>query len=153
MADKGKRTKLSRAVFIDRDGTMAKDVPYCKRPEDFELFPTTARAIRLLNQNGFKVIVITNQSGVARGYFTEETLSKIHKKMQDELARQGAYVDAIYYCPHHPDDGCHCRKPKPGMVLRAIKDHNIDIKQSFVVGDLKMDIDLGRALGCRTVLV
>ena len=100
----------NRAVFIDRDGTMAKDAHYCSRPEDFELFPNTAKGIRLLNKKGFKVIVITNQSGIARGYFTRETLAKIHEKMERELAEEGAWVDAIYYCPHHPDDGCDCRK-------------------------------------------
>lgn len=144
---------MNRAVFIDRDGTMAEDVHYCSRPEDFELFPNTARAIGLLNQGGFKVIVVTNQSGIARGYFTEDTLARIHQKMKDELAKQGAYVDAIYYCPHHPDEGCDCRKPKPKLVLHAAKEHDIDLEHSFVVGDLQMDIDLGKAVDCPTILI
>jgi len=143
----------NRAVFIDRDGTMAKDVSYCSRPEDFELLPHTAEAISLLNQHGFKVIVITNQSGIARGYFTEETLAEIHEKMKDELAKEGAWVDAIYHCPHHPDDNCQCRKPKPKLALQAAKDHDIELKDSLVVGDLQMDIDLGKAIGCRTILI
>ena len=143
----------NRAVFIDRDGTMAKDVSYCSCPEDFELLPNTGKAIRLLNEHGFKVIVITNQSGIARGYFTEEMLAKIHEKMKDELAKEGAWVDAIYYCPHRPEDNCQCRKPKPKLALQAAKDHNIEIKDSLVVGDLQMDIDLGKAIGCRTILV
>jgi len=143
----------NRAVFIDRDGTMAKDVNYCRRPEDFVLFPNTARAIKLLNEHGFKVIVVTNQSGIARGYFTEETLAQIHKKMKAELAKEGARVDGIYYCPHHPDDNCDCRKPKPKLVLQAAKEHNIALKQSFVVGDLSMDIELGKAVGCKTILL
>jgi len=143
----------NRAVFIDRDGTMANDVGYCHRPEDFELLPNTAKAIRLLNQHNFKVIVITNQSGIARGYFTEETLAEIHEKMRGELAKEGAWVDAIYYCPHHPDDNCQCRKPKPKLALQAAKDHNIELEGSFVVGDLQMDIGLGKAIGCQTILI
>lgn len=144
---------MNKAVFVDRDGTMAKDVHYCRRPEDFELLPNTAKAIRLLNRNGFKVIVITNQSGIARGYFTEETLAQIHQKMKDELVKEGAYVDAIYYCPHHPDDNCDCRKPKPKLVFQAVRDYSINLGDSFVIGDLQMDIDLGKAAGCKTILV
>lgn len=141
------------AVFIDRDGTMAEDVRYCSRPEDFELFPNTAKAIKLLNEHGFKVIVITNQSGIARGYFTEEILADIHDKMRKELAKEGAWLDAIYYCPHHPNDKCDCRKPKPKLVLQAAKEYNINLKRSFVVGDLQMDIDLGKAVGCKSILI
>ena len=143
----------SRTVFVDRDGTMAKDVNYCRHPDDFELFLNTARAIKLLNQHGFKVIVITNQSGIARGYFTEETLAQIHEKMKSELAKEGACIDGIYYCPHHPDDNCDCRKPKPKLVLQAAKEHDIDLKHSFVVGDLPLDIDMGKAVGCKTILL
>lgn len=142
-----------RAVFIDRDGTMAEDVHYCSRPEDFELFSNTAKAIKLLSENGFKVIVITNQSGIARGYFTEEILAKIHEKMERELAREGACVDDIYYCPHHPDDNCDCRKPKPKLILQAARKHNINLEHSVVVGDLPMDIGLGKAAGCKTILL
>ena len=141
------------AVFLDRDGTINKDVPYCRRPEDFHLFPGTARAIRLLNEHGYKVIVITNQSGVGRGYFTEEAIAEIHEKMKRELAKEGAYLDDIYYCPHHPDDNCDCRKPKPKLALQAANDYHIDLKRSFVVGNLKIDIMLGKELGCRTILV
>ena len=144
---------MNRAIFLDRDGTMAGDVHYCSRPEDFELFPNTAKAIGLLNQDGFKVIVVTNQSGIARGYFTEDTLAKIHRKMKGELAKEGAYVDAIYYCPHHPDDNCDCRKPKPKLVVQAAREHDIDLEHSFVVGDLQMDIDLGKIVGCPTILI
>ncbi|MFC2051585.1 D-glycero-beta-D-manno-heptose 1,7-bisphosphate 7-phosphatase [Chloroflexota bacterium] len=143
----------NKAVFVDRDGTMASDVPYCSCPEDFELFPDTARATKLLNEHGFKVIVITNQSGIARGYFTEETLAKIHEKMERELAKEGSWVDGIYYCPHHPDDKCDCRKPNPELLLQAAKDFDIDLKRSFVVGDLQADIELGRVAGCKTILI
>ena len=143
----------NRAVFIDRDGTMAKDAHYCRRPEDFELFPRTAKAVKLLNSHGFKVIVVTNQSGIARGYFTAETLAQIHGKMKKEMAKEGAFIDAVYYCPHHPDDNCDCRKPKPRLVLQAAREYDIDLSQSFVVGDLLMDVGLGRAVGARTILI
>jgi histidinol-phosphate phosphatase family protein len=141
------------AVFLDRDGTMNKDVPYCSRPEDFHLFPGTAGAVRLLNEHGYKVIVITNQSGIARGYFAEEMLGLIHQKMLNQLAKENARIDAVYYCPHHPDDNCECRKPKPKMVLQAATEHDIDLKRSFVVGDKPLDVALGRNAGCRTVLI
>jgi len=141
------------AAFLDRDGTIARDVRYCRRVEDFEILPTVPQAIRLLNQHGFKVIVVTNQSGIARGYFTENTLSQIHQYMEDELAKYGAHVDAIYYCPHHPDDGCQCRKPKPALLLRAAKELGIDLERSYMVGDGEIDIKAGRAARCRTVLV
>ncbi len=143
----------NRAIFLDRDGTMAIDVSYCSRPEDFELFPNTARAIKLLNEHDYKVIVITNQSGVARGYFTEDTLGRIHQKMLKKLAEEGARIDGIYYCPHHPSDNCECRKPKPKMVMQAVSEHDIDLKQSFMVGDKPLDIQLGKNVGCRTVLI
>jgi len=141
------------AVFLDRDGTIARDVRYCCRVEDFEILPTVPQAIRLLNQHGFKIIVVTNQSGIARGYLTEKTLFQIHQYMKDKLARYDARVDAIYYCPHHADDGCQCRKPKPVLLLRAAKELGIDLSRSYTVGDGEIDIKAGRAASCRTVLV
>lgn len=143
----------NRAVFLDRDGTIARDVHYCQRPEDFELLPHVAEAISFLNKRGFKIVVITNQSGIARGYFTEETLAQIHKKMVGELAKYGAKLDGVYYCPHHPDEGCSCRKPKTALFHKAAKDFNIAFSLSYVVGDMQMDIDAGKTLGCKTVLV
>ncbi len=142
-----------RAVFLDRDGTIARDVSYCSKAEDFALFPDAAGAIKLLNAAGFRVVVVTNQSGVGRGYFTEETLAQIHQKMERELREQGAFVDAIYYCPHHPDDGCECRKPKGGMFRKAAERFGIEFDKSFMVGDMAKDIEAGKALGCKTVLV
>ena len=144
---------MNKAVFLDRDGTIARDVHYCRRAEDFELLPAVPDAIRLLAQNGFKVVVITNQSGIARGYFTEETLAQIHDKMRSELAQHDARVDAIYYCPHHPDEGCSCRKPGTALFYKAAGEHRIDLQSSYVVGDMQMDIDAGKALGCKTLLV
>jgi histidinol-phosphate phosphatase family protein len=144
---------MNRAVFLDRDGTIARDVRYCRRPEDFVLFTNAAKVIKLLNDRGLKVIIITNQSGIARGYFNEEILGNIHQKMLTELGREGARIDGIYYCPHHPDDNCECRKPKPSLILQAAKDFNIDLKHSFVIGDLHKDVELGKNVGCRTILV
>ena len=143
----------SKAVFLDRDGTIARDVHYCRRPKDFEILPTVPEAIGFLNRNGFKVVVITNQSGIARSYFSEDTLAQIHQRMVDELKSHRAEVDAIYYCPHHPDKGCECRKPKTALFLQAAQELDISFERSFVVGDTQMDIDAGKALGCRTVLV
>ena len=142
-----------KAVFLDRDGTIARDAHYCRRVEDFELLPTAPEAIKLLNANSLRVVVITNQSGIARGYFTDETLAQIHGKMEEELAEHGAYVDAIYYCPHHPDEGCDCRKPKTALFQQAAEELDINLELSYVVGDMQMDIDAGRTLGCKTVLV
>ena len=143
----------NKAVFLDRDGTISRDVPYCSRPEDFELLPMVAEAIGLLNDHGFKVIVVTNQSGVGRGYFTEEILGKIHQKMLDELTKGSAFIDAIYYCPHHPDDNCGCRKPKPALILQAARDLNIDLQKSFFIGDSDLDVDAGKMAGCYTIRI
>ena len=148
-----KDTKVVRAAFLDRDGTIARDGPYCSRVEDFEILPYVPQAIKLLNEHGFKVVVVTNQSGVARGYFTEETLRQIHQHMEEELAKYGAQIDAIYYCPHHPDDGCDCRKPKPKLIFQAAEELGINLSLSYLVGDMIQDIVAGKAAGCKTVLL
>lgn len=140
-----------RAAFLDRDGTIARDVHYCSDPRDFEILPRAPAAIRSLNEHGFKVVVITNQSGLARGYFTRETLSRIHDKMTSELAREGALIDAIYLCPHHPEEGCECRKPRPALLLQAAGDIDIALDRSYMIGDDPKDVEAGRAAGCRTV--
>jgi D-sedoheptulose 7-phosphate isomerase len=142
-----------RAVFVDRDNTIAKDVPYCSTPQDFHLFPGVGASIRRLNQAGFLVIVITNQSGVARGYFSEEALHQIHDKMKADLARDGGRVDAVYYCPHLPEAGCECRKPRSGMIEQALKEFDIDVLGSFVIGDSEHDIELGKRIGARSICV
>jgi len=144
---------VARAVFLDRDDTIAKDVPYCSRPEDLELLPGVGEGIRLLNESGFVVVIITNQSGIARDYFTEETLGKIHQKLKDDLAKFGAHIDAIYYCPHHPSDGCDCRKPMPALTFRAAQEHHIDLARSFFIGDRLQDVETGHLAGCKTVLI
>lgn len=143
----------SPAIFIDRDGTINKDVPYCSCPEEFELFDGVGEAINNLNRARFKIVVITNQSGIARGYFSEIVLQNIHKKMKDDLALFNARIDAIYYCPHHPVDKCSCRKPKPGLILQAAGELSLDLKKSFMIGDSLTDMEAGKRAGCKTILV
>ena len=147
------RSGLAEAVFLDRDGTITEDVHYCRRPEDVRLLPGAANAIALLNKAGMPVVVVTNQSGISRGYFDWETLRAIHEELNRALARQHARVDAIYVCPHHPDDGCVCRKPRPGLLLRAAAELGLELSGSYVVGDQTTDMLAGRACGCTTVLV
>lgn len=152
--------KKRPGVFLDRDGTINEDVGYISDPDDFQLIPGSAEAIARLNGEGFVVIVVTNQSGVARGYFTEDDVLTINNKMVGELEKVGAYVDGVYYCPHHPDFGdegyrldCECRKPGTGMVKKAAREFNIDVKRSFVVGDHRGDLELGRNAGAKTIMV
>ena len=142
-----------RCVFIDRDDTIAKDVPYCDSPDKFHLFPGIPEQIKRLNDAGFLVVMITNQSGIGRGYFTEETLKAIHDRMNREIEAAGGHIDAIYYCPHRPDENCACRKPKTLMGERAAKDLGIDLSKSFMVGDSEADMGFGSALGCMIVRV
>jgi histidinol-phosphate phosphatase family protein len=122
-------------------------------PEQFELLPKVAEGIKLLNELDVKVVVATNQSGIARGYFSKEDLKRIHKRMIDELLKRGAKIDAIYYCPHHPNDNCGCRKPRIGMLERAARNFALDLSRCFVVGDKKLDIETGRNAGCMSILV
>ena len=144
---------LHRAVFLDRDGTICYDLNHCSRLEDFQLIPGAAGGIRRWSAAGFLTVVVTNQSGIARGYFTEETLNEIHDRMLNDLDKLGAHIEAIYYCPHHPDQGCTCRKPKPGMLERASESLQIDLNASFMVGDKSSDVETARAVGCNAVLV
>ena len=153
-------TNDNAAVFIDRDGTINEDIGYVSSPEDLIIYPWAAEAIRLVNESGMKAIVITNQSGIARGLYTEETLHNIHGRLRDELARDGAQLDGIYYCPHHPRIGddryrqfCECRKPHPGMLLQAAREHNVDLSRSFVIGDKSSDMNLATNAGAKGVLV
>jgi D-glycero-D-manno-heptose 1,7-bisphosphate phosphatase len=148
------------AVFIDRDGTISEEVGYVNHLSRYEVYPWTPQAVRNLNQAGLKAIVVTNQAGVARGYFSEDLVKKVHKKLQAQLALAGAYFDAIYYCPHHPSVGeapyrqvCNCRKPKIGMLLRAVEEFGIDLKHSYVIGDRYGDIELAHNAGAQSVFV
>jgi len=150
----------NKAVFLDRDGTINEEVEYLSDLKEFKLLPKVARAIKLLNDHGFKVIVITNQAGVARGYFGEDKVEEIHQEMKRQLREKRAHLDGIYYCPHHPTEGmekykknCWCRKPNPGMLEKAAKDFDLDLGKSYVIGDQLTDIELGNNAGCETVLV
>lgn len=153
-----------KAVFLDRDGTINQYVGFLRKIEDFELLPGVARAIRTINESGYLAIVVTNQPIIARGEVSIAELQEIHNKMETLLGQEGAYLDAIYYCPHHPDKGfagerpeykiiCNCRKPKPGLLLQAAQDFNIDLTQSWMVGDGENDILAGINAGCRTALI
>ena len=142
------------AVFVDRDDTLAKDVPYCSRPEDLKLMNGASQAIKRLNEAGYLVIVVTNQSGIDRGLFDEDMLQKIHDKLRSELAKGGARLDAIYHCPHRPEAGCNCRKPDLGMIEQAMKEFDIDILDSYVIGDSDdHDMELAKRIGCPGVKV
>ena len=152
---------MNRAVFLDRDGVITQDPPhYAHRIDQLKLIPKSAEAIRILNKNQFKVVVVSNQSGVARGYYQEKDVEIYNSAMKKELEEGGAHIDAIYYCPHYPEADveayrivCDCRKPEPGMLKRAEKDFNLDLKGSFLVGDKIIDIDAGYRAGCKTILV
>lgn len=151
---------MKRAAFLDRDGTVIEEVGYLNRLDRVAFFPWTVDAIRVLNQAGLLVVIVTNQAGVARGYFDEALVRETHELMDRRLRAGGARIDAYYYCPHHPDgvvealrQTCECRKPRPGMIHQAARDLDIDVAGSFVVGDRWLDVDMGRAAGARTVLV
>ncbi len=141
------------AVFIDRDGTINEEVGYVDSFDRFHLLPGVTNAIRKLNENNIPAIIITNQSGIARGYFSAEFVDKLHGRMTKELETQNCRVTGIYVCPHHPDEGCACRKPKPGMLLRAAKDHNITLHNSYVIGDKIIDIKTAHSVGAKGILV
>lgn len=153
-----------KAVFLDRDGTINKYVGFLRKTEQFELLEGVSEAIKKINRSGYLAVVVTNQPVIARGEVTYEGLQEIHNKMETLLGKDGAYLDGIYFCPHHPDSGfegevkelkidCDCRKPKPGMLLQAAEDLNIDLEQSWMIGDGKNDIQAGKNAGCKTVLI
>jgi len=151
---------VKRAVFLDRDGTVIEEVGYLNRLDRVAFFPWSVDAIRVLNEAGLLVVVVTNQAGVARGYFDEGLVRDTHALIDRRLAAGRARVDAYYYCPHHPQgiveslrQACECRKPKPGMIHQAAQDFDIDIPGSFVVGDRWLDVEMGRAAGTQAVLV
>ena len=153
-----------KAIFLDRDGTINKYVGFLRDINDFELIDGVAEAIKEINRSGYLAVVVTNQPVIARGEVTYEELNEIHNKMETLLGNQGAYLDAIYYCPHHPDSGfdgevkelkfdCDCRKPKPGLLLKAAEELNIDLSKSWMIGDSKNDIMAGKNAGCKTALI
>ena len=157
-------TNKQRAIFLDRDGTINKYAGFIRKPEDFELLPESAEAVMRINEAGWLAIVVTNQPVVARGEVSFSGLREIHNKMETLLGNEGAYLDGIYLCPHHPDKGfegeipelkinCECRKPKPGMLFSAAQDFNIDLAASWMIGDSENDILAGKSAGCRTALI
>ena len=148
------------AVFIDRDGTLTEEVGYVNHPKRLRLLPRSAEAIRRLNDAGLAAIVVTNQAGVARGYFSEDVLGAVNAALVAQLKGEGARLDGVYVCPHHPTEGappyrmvCECRKPRPGLLLRAAADHGLDLSRSALVGDKPSDLLAAQAVGARCVLV
>lgn len=151
---------LRPAVFLDRDGTINEEVGYIHNPLDLNLIPGAAEAIREFNALGILAILVTNQSGPARGYYPESHLDTLHERLEQLLLEEGAFLDDVYYCPHLPDGSvpaytmaCNCRKPGTELVMRAAAKHGIDLKRSYVVGDKATDVELGENAGCRTVLL
>lgn len=146
---------MDRAVFLDRDGTINKTVEpaYCLKMDQFELFPWTAEAIRLLNKLRLKVIVVTNQACIGKGLMDRVELVRVHTRMTDLLSICGARVERVYFCPHTDSDNCSCRKPKTGMIKSALVDYNLDLSGSYLIGDSDGDIQLGKRVGCTTISV
>ena len=149
-----------RAVFLDRDGTINVEVQYLSQVEDFQFIPGVPWALKCLKDAGFLLVVVTNQSGIGRGYYDEAALDTIHSHMHTDLASFGAAIDACYFCPHHPEHAigdyrteCACRKPLPGMLQQAARDLDIDLGASFMIGDKLADIEAGLAAGCTSLLV
>ena len=152
--------KKNEAIFLDRDGTINEEVGYLDSPDKLVIFPSTFEAVRLINQSGLKAIVVTNQAGVARGLFGEDLVEKIHAALQEALRQKGALIDAFYYCPHHPTEGsppyrqsCDCRKPAPGLFLQAARDLNLDLSESWMIGDRFNDIEAAHRAGAKGILV
>jgi D-glycero-D-manno-heptose 1,7-bisphosphate phosphatase len=149
-----------RALFLDRDGTLIHAVHYPSRPEQIRLYEDIGPELHALQEMGFCLVIITNQSGIARGYVTENDLRVMHEYLTEQLALQDIHVDGIYYCPHHPEGiipelaiECACRKPQPGMLLQAAEEMNLDLERSWFVGDILDDVEAGNRAGCHTVLV
>jgi D-glycero-D-manno-heptose 1,7-bisphosphate phosphatase len=153
-------SEAKRAVFIDRDGTISEEVGYVNHVSRYRVLPFAAEAVRTLNERGWLAVLVTNQAGVARGYFKEEMIGEVHGVLARELERGGARLDAVYYCPHHPSVGeppyrfdCDCRKPRPGLIRRAAEDLNLDLARCWMVGDRYSDTELARNAGVRSAFV
>jgi D-glycero-D-manno-heptose 1,7-bisphosphate phosphatase len=142
-----------RFVLLDRDGTLIEEKDYLCDPDQLELIPGAAAALKRLQNGGWGLCLVTNQSGVARGYFNLERLQRVHQRLADELALFDVELDGIYICPHSPEDACHCRKPAPGMIDQAIAVHGFDPRQAWVIGDKEVDIGLAHAVGAKSILV
>jgi len=145
---------LSRAVFLDRDGVLTRErQDYVKTPDELEILPGLQAPLQEIQKRGFRIVIITNQSVIGRGLTNHREMSKIHEKLREGLAQLGCTIDGIYYCPHRPDEGCNCRKPEPGLILKASSDLGIDTAQSWMIGDNEMDLEAARRAGCRGIRV
>lgn len=151
---------MDKVVFLDRDGTVNKEVAYLYRPEDLVILPEVPKAIKRLRDHGFRIVVVTNQAGIARGYYTEEQMHRLHKYLNEQLKKDGAWIDSFYYCPHHPEHGigkykkvCHCRKPDTGMFEMAELEYKVDKSSSYMVGDKRIDVQAGHNYGIKSILV
>ena len=151
---------MEKVIFLDRDGTLNEEVNYLHRKEDLVFLPGVPEALKAFKDQGYRLVVVTNQAGVARGYYTEDDVKELHRYMNELLAGQGVKIDAFYYCPHHPEHGigkykvrCHCRKPETGMFEMAEQDCAVDKASSWMIGDKLIDMEAGRNYGVRTVLV
>ncbi|MEH2066677.1 MAG: HAD family hydrolase [Nostoc sp.] len=151
---------INQAVFIDKDGTLIEDVPYNVDPNLIQLTPGAIAALQILQKLAYKLIVISNQSGVARGYFHESQLVVVKERLLELLSKQGVTLDDFYYCPHYPDGvvpeyaiTCECRKPEPGLILRAACEHNVDLENSWFIGDILNDVEAGHRAGCKAILI
>ena len=142
-----------KAVFIDRDGTIIYDVGYPKEPDQVEILPEVCTALSSLKDQGFKLIIVSNQSGIGRGILTLEEVELVHQRLISVLGKRGISIDATYYCPHAPEENCICRKPSPEMFFWAAKDLNVDLTNSFMIGDKISDIEAGKKAGCKTILL
>lgn len=153
-------SEKSKAVFLDRDGTLIEDSGYISSPDQVKFIPGAIEAVRQLNEAGYKVIIISNQAGIARGLLSENMLQTIDKTVHRQVLSGGGHIDASYYCPHHPEHGvypykqdCECRKPHPGLIKRAVRDQSLELNGSFMIGDKSSDIETGKRAGVKTVFV
>ncbi len=153
MNSSARSTGNKRGIFLDRDGTIHADTGYLHSPEECRIYPAALQGLKLLAESGFLLFIVTNQSGVGRGYFPASAVEAVHRKIEDELGRDGIRLAGIAYCPHRPDEGCRCRKPSPDLVLELAGRHGVDLARSWFIGDKISDIQTGRRAGCRTVLL
>ena len=140
------------AIFLDRDGTINKDCPYCAKKEDINLYEDIFEPLEFLSKY-FYIIITTNQSGINRGYFSESSLKEMNEFIKDEISKKGGRIDGIYYCPHRPEENCNCRKPKTGLVMMAMQDFDIDLRNSIVIGNDEKDVGLAKNLGIKSICV
>ena len=151
---------MNKAIFLDKDGTLIPDIPYNVDPDKITLDNDVIEGLKSLQNEGFKLIIVSNQSGVARGYFTEDKLFLVARKLEELFKMNELHLDGFYYCPHHPNGNitkynidCNCRKPQPGMLLRASADHHIDLENSWMIGDILNDVEAGNRAGCKSILI